>query len=90
MKIRIYFVFCITILLLLNTSVVSLNQSENIPKKSGNNPDEDIVSMIQEVNEDILYDYLKNLTDFGPRFTGTDNCTLAAQYLYESLAKARE
>jgi hypothetical protein len=46
-------------------------------------PDPQIIDMIQQVNESLLYDYLTHLTAFGPRFTGTENCTKASQYIYD-------
>jgi len=82
MKKRIFFVFSSCIFLLINTSVVSLEYITTAPMQSAHDPNIDIIDMISQVNEDMLYDYLKNLTDFGPRFTGTENCTLAAQYIY--------
>jgi hypothetical protein len=87
MKKSIFFILLTCILLLINTSVVSLEHGINIPKQPGNVPRCDIIEMIQKVNEDMLYGYLKNLTDFGPRFTGTENCTLAAQYIYSEFEK---
>jgi len=41
-----------------------------------------IVDLIQHLNETLLLGYLQNLTSFGPRVTGTTNCTAAAAYLY--------
>jgi len=87
MKKRIFFVFSSCIFLLINTSVVSLEYITTAPMQSAHDPNIDIIDMISQVNEDMLYDYLKNLTDFGPRFTGTENCTLAAQYIYNEFEK---
>jgi hypothetical protein len=87
MKKRMFFVFSSCILLLINTSVVSIEHYTNELMQSGHDPNIDIIEMISLVNEDMLYDYLKNLTDFGPRFTGTKNCTLAAQYIYNEFEK---
>jgi hypothetical protein len=87
MKMRWLFVISASLLLLVNTSVVSLEPRINVPLQSRNVTDEDIIEMIQQVNEDMLYRYLKNLTDFGPRKTGTENCKLAAQYIYDEFEK---
>jgi hypothetical protein len=87
MKKMIIFVLFTSILLLINTSVVSLEHYENIPRQSGHDPNTDIIDMIQQVNENMIYDYLKDLTDFGPRYTGTENCTLAGQYIYNEFEK---
>jgi hypothetical protein len=46
-------------------------------------PDPQIVDMIQQVNESLLYYYDSHLVAFGPRYTGTENCTKASKYIYE-------
>ena len=45
--------------------------------------DPQIIDMIQQVNESLLYYYNTHLTAFGPRYTGTENCTKASQYIYD-------
>jgi hypothetical protein len=54
----------------------SINQIE---KKS--HIGSEIIEMINKINESLLYEYLKQLTDIGPRYTGSDNCKIAAKYL---------
>ena len=44
--------------------------------------DPQIIDMIQQVNESLLYEYNTHLTSFGPRYTGTRNCRRAAEYIY--------
>jgi len=46
-------------------------------------PDSYIIDMIQQVNESLLYYYNTHLSVFGPRYTGTENCTKASQYIYD-------
>ena len=46
-------------------------------------PDSRIIDMIEQVNESLLYYYNTHLTAFGPRYTGTENCTKASQYIYD-------
>jgi len=41
-----------------------------------------IIEMINKINESTLFPYLENLTKFGTRYTGTENCTKAANYFY--------
>jgi hypothetical protein len=43
-----------------------------------------IIEMIQQINESMLYAYHHGLMQFGPRYTGTTSCNLAAQYIYDS------
>jgi len=44
--------------------------------------DDDLVSLIQRLDENIYLGYLENLTDFGPRVTGTSACDDAGDYIY--------
>ncbi len=46
-------------------------------------PSPSIIQMINQVNESLLFSYLNNLTAFGPRYTGSENCTKASQYIYD-------
>jgi acetylornithine deacetylase/succinyl-diaminopimelate desuccinylase-like protein len=40
--------------------------------------------MINQINESKLFEYHHGLMMFGPRYTGSINCTLAAEYIYNS------
>lgn len=44
--------------------------------------DDNIVEMIQQVNESLVFYYLDNLMEFGSRYTGSENCSRAAEYIY--------
>ena len=44
--------------------------------------DINITDMIQQINESMILSYLENLTDFGPRVTGTTECYEAGEYIY--------
>jgi len=46
-------------------------------------PDPDIINMIQQVNESLLYYYHTHLTAFTPHYTGTENSIKASQYIYD-------
>jgi hypothetical protein len=48
---------------------------------------EDISFMIKQINETLLSKYLGELVEFGPRFTGTESCDNAAQYIYNEFEK---
>jgi hypothetical protein len=43
-----------------------------------------IIEMIQQINESMLFSYHHGLMKFGPRYTGTVSCNLAAQYIYDT------
>jgi hypothetical protein len=40
--------------------------------------------MIEQINHNMIYDYHKNLMEFGCRYTGSTNASKASQYLYET------
>jgi len=44
--------------------------------------DDNITDMIQQLDESIVLRYVQNLTDFGPRVTGTSECYAAGDYIY--------
>ena len=44
---------------------------------------EAIIEMIEAMDEQIILEYLENLTSFGPRVTGTTACYEAGDYIYE-------
>ena len=44
---------------------------------------DDILTIISNINEPIYFSYLENITAFGPRVTGTTSCYNAGTYLYE-------
>jgi hypothetical protein len=43
-----------------------------------------IPELIQQINESMLFAYHQGLMKFGPRYTGSLSCGLAAQYLYDA------
>jgi hypothetical protein len=45
--------------------------------------DSNIITLIQQLDEDLLLDYLEELTAFGPRVTGTTACEEAGEYIYD-------
>jgi len=42
-----------------------------------------VVEMVNQINETMLFDYHHGLMRFGPRYTGSLNCSFAAQYIYK-------
>jgi aminopeptidase YwaD len=46
-----------------------------------------IIEMINQINESLLFEYHHGLMKFGPRYTGSINCTLAAEYIYNSFER---
>jgi hypothetical protein len=46
--------------------------------------DTSIIDMINQINASLLFAYHHELMKFGPRYTGSLNCSLAAQYIYNA------
>jgi hypothetical protein len=61
----------------------------SIPTKAGpalqplTSADPQIIDMIQQVNESLLYYYDSHLTAFGPHYTGTEASMKVSQYIYD-------
>lgn len=49
--------------------------------------DDNIISLIEQLDENIYLGYLENLTDFGPRVTTTQECDDAGEYIYNEFLK---
>lgn len=43
----------------------------------------DIIEIIEQIDEDMIFSYIENLTSFGPRVTATQACVDAGKYLYQ-------
>ncbi len=63
--------------LLVDTSI-----ARSYPKNPTGTMDDTVISMIEQVDESIYLSYLENITNFGPRRTGTASCIAAAEYIY--------
>ena len=46
-----------------------------------------VEDLLNQINEDLLKEYLTELVDIGPRPTGSENCDIAAQYIYNEFNK---
>ena len=46
-----------------------------------------IIDLINKVNKSMISNYLNELVKFGPRYTGTQSCKNAAQYIYDEFEK---
>ncbi len=81
MKNRLYSLLLTSILIFSSTTIVysSSLQPSALPIIAN---ETNIVEMVQQIDEDLVFYYHDNLMKFGPRYTGTINCTLAGQYIY--------
>jgi acetylornithine deacetylase/succinyl-diaminopimelate desuccinylase-like protein len=46
-------------------------------------PNTVILDMVEQVNESMVFYYLDSLMSFGPRYTGSENCSAAAQWILD-------
>jgi hypothetical protein len=49
--------------------------------------EEDIRSMVAQLDESLVFNYLVDLTSFGPRYTNSLSCVLAGDYIYREFMK---
>ena len=76
------FVFLV-VALLLDSSVLLVSAQDQTSNGTSLLSDEStIIEMINQINESLLYDYHSGLLKFGPRYTGSISCNLAAEYIY--------
>jgi len=77
---------CLVILSLITIGFLPSVQSiEN--KNTILSTDETIIEMIQQINKPLVSRYLNSLIDFGPRYTGSQNCENAGDFIYEEFQK---
>jgi hypothetical protein len=80
MKKKIIGIFVVGILIITGFASIPIQAGPALQPLTSADPN--IIDMIQQVNASLLYDYDTHLTAFGPRYTGTENCTKASQYIY--------
>jgi hypothetical protein len=81
MRRKIIGIFVVGILLF--TGFISVPNQAGPALQPLTSPDPQIIDMIQQVNESLLFDYASHLTAFGIRFRGSENCFNASQYIYD-------
>jgi hypothetical protein len=83
MKIKSIHVITLSFLLVINSiSISATNYRDKEPINPCQEFYEDIVDMIQLIDENLVYSYLEKLVSIGPRYTGTENCKAAADFIY--------
>jgi len=73
--------------LFLTMNVFALSEKQNLSLNNTSFDDINIVEMINSVNESKVLYYYQNLLRFGVRYTGTSNCTLAGDWIYNEFEK---
>lgn len=81
MKNRLCSILSISMLLISTVAVLSTTEADT--KNQFFLSTDDIVEMIDQINESLVFYYHERLMDYAPRYTGSITCTLAGQYIYE-------
>jgi len=82
------FIICLFILIPLSRGADISKYTELSTKSYIKTNDQiNISNMIDQVNESILLYYLEGLVEIGPRYTGSDNCKEAAEYINNEFKK---
>jgi hypothetical protein len=74
----------LTVTVLLGSSSMISARSTELKKTAMPSDKTTIIEMINQINETLLSQYHYGLMKFGPRYTGSINCNLAADYIYEA------
>lgn len=76
------FVFLVAFLLFDSYVFLGSSKEQQSAGVGISSDDGSIIEMINQINESLLFGYHSGLLKFGPRLTGTINCNLAAEYIY--------
>jgi hypothetical protein len=49
--------------------------------------EDDIINMIHQIDESLVFKYLKELVSYGPRYTNSISCVLAGDYIFREFQK---
>ena len=83
-------ILVLVILILPFESALASNNKTIIPNKLDTQTsiiNNDVEAIINQINKSLISYYLEELVKFGPRFTGTENCSKAAEYIYNEFEK---
>jgi len=87
MKVKLLSMILICLLVCMNSTAISaVIEQKGIPASS-EYTEIDIVDIINQIDEDMVYAYLEKLVSKGSRYTGTPNCTRAGVFLYHEFKK---
>jgi len=88
MKKKIVGFFVCLILIIPIQSVISASQNFKMTYNfNSTNVKKDIIDIINQVNQTLISYYLEGLLQFGTRYTGSENCKKAAEYIYDEFKK---
>jgi len=87
MKYKTFFTILIGCILFTTTSISAIDVKLSVQSPQSTQIDNDIVAMIEQIDENLVFMYLNALMSFGPRYTGSDNCSRAGQYIFDEFEK---
>ncbi|MFE3845418.1 M28 family metallopeptidase [Thermoplasmatota archaeon] len=80
-------IFAIIFLFVNLISMNVLSETDSTEKPSVIRQNQVIIDMIVELDEEMVIEYIENLTSFGPRWKGTEECHEAGRYIYNEFLK---
>ena len=87
MKREILMIIGLSFILTINSFAIPADKIEKRIFLTDKNIDGNIINIINEIDEDLVFGYLEELVSYGPRFTGSPNCSRAGIYLYHEFKK---
>ena len=85
-KIIVSFV-CIILIIPIQSVISTSGNFKIINNFDSINAKKDIIDIINQVNQTLISYYLEGLLQFGTRYTGSENCEKAAEYIYNEFKK---
>jgi hypothetical protein len=75
--------FLVVALLINSSALLGSAQDQQSYGAAASSDDTTIIEMINQINESLLFEYHSGLMKFGPRYTGSISCNLAAEYIHD-------
>lgn len=72
------------LILLVSFSSLEVTAEDTISQLGSTSPDPLILSMMSQVNHSLVFHYHDALMSFGPRYTGSENCENAGQWIHDT------
>jgi Peptidase family M28 len=82
-------IILLVITILVTSTIFATAQNLKSNRTLSSSDESMIIQMINQINESLLFKYHNRLMSYGPRYTGSNNCTRAAEDIYDSFQQMR-
>ncbi len=72
----------IIVVVIFSTTVIAFGEKKSIEQSNGSYLQ--IVDMIKQINYSLVNSFMNSLLSFGPRYTGSENCSRAGDWIYNT------